>query len=58
MTFAGDHRALSTPVASARQTCAIPYRPSASPQYTGGTWYQSSPGTCFNGLATEITFDT
>jgi hypothetical protein len=43
-------------IASATQTFAIPYRPSASPKCTGGRWFDSSLKACFNGLATTITF--
>jgi hypothetical protein len=49
----------TTPIASATQTFAVPYRPSASPKCTGtdaGKWYQSSSKTCFNGLADNVTF--
>lgn len=48
-----------TLIASATQTFAIPYRPSASPKCTGadtGKWYDNALKTCFNGLATNITF--
>lgn len=48
-----------TPIASATQTFAVPYRPSASVKCTGanaGKWYQSSSKTCFNGLADNVTF--
>jgi hypothetical protein len=43
-------------IASATQTFAIPYRPSASPKCTGGEWFDSSLKACFNGLATTIKF--
>lgn len=50
-----------TLLGSATQTFAIPYRPSADPvNCTGadaGKWYDASSATCFNGLATTITFD-
>lgn len=39
------------------QTFAIPYRPSSDPSCTGGRWKQVSTGDCFNGLASNITFD-
>lgn len=46
-----------TPIASVTQTFAIPYRPSADPNHcTGGEWFDGSQG-CFNGMATNITFD-
>lgn len=47
-------------VATSTQTFSIPYRPSASPKCTGddaGKWYDPSSKTCFNGLATNITFN-
>ncbi|MGZ5481009.1 MAG: hypothetical protein ACXWID_03415 [Pyrinomonadaceae bacterium] len=48
-------------IATRTQTFAIPYRPSADNiNCTGinaGKWYQASSGTCFNGLANNITFD-
>lgn len=46
-------------IATATQTFAIPYRPSASPKCTdtnAGKWWDSSQKTCYNGLATNITF--
>jgi hypothetical protein len=49
-----------TLIASVTQTFAIPYRPSASAKCTGpdlGKWYNASDKTCYNGLATNITFD-
>ena len=45
-------------IASRTQTFAIPYRPSSdNTNCTGGRWFQSSTGNCFNGLANNITFD-
>jgi hypothetical protein len=48
-------------LASATQTFAIPYRPSAdNVNCTGddfGKWYDVASGTCFNGYATKITFN-
>jgi hypothetical protein len=47
-----------TPIATKTQTFAIPYRPSSDNfNCTGGRWYQVTTGTCFNGLASNITFD-
>ena len=52
----------STPgslIATDTQVFKIPYRPSASPKCTGdqaGEWYSDSSKSCFNGLATNITF--
>ena len=45
-------------IATRTQTFSVPYRPSAdNTNCTGGRWYQASTGTCFNGLANNITFD-
>lgn len=46
-------------LATQTPTFSIPYRPSADPACTGanaGKW-QASNGTCYNGFASEITFD-
>jgi hypothetical protein len=43
-------------IGTATQTFAIPYRPSANINCTGGRW-QASNATCYNGLATPITFN-
>jgi hypothetical protein len=55
----GAGNSLGTPVTSATQTFAIPYRPSANnKKCTGeslGEW--SHAGKCFNGKATKITFN-
>jgi hypothetical protein len=58
--YAAGSPAPGAPIASRTQTFAIPYRPSADPLCTGpnaGKWYDSSSGTCFNGLANNIVFD-
>lgn len=45
-------------IAGATHTFAIPYRPSVDTvNCTGGRWYSVAESTCFNGLATEITFE-
>lgn len=44
-------------IATVTQTFAIPYRPSVSANCLGGKWYDSSLKTCFNGFATNITFN-
>lgn len=45
-------------LASVTQTFSIPYRPSTdNTNCTGGRWYQTSSATCFNGLASNVTFD-
>jgi hypothetical protein len=46
----------TTLIASAAQTFAIPYRPSASTKCGDGRWYDTALKQCFNGLATNITF--
>lgn len=43
-------------IASATQTFSVPYRPSASSLCTGGRWYETSSKSCFNGLASDVTF--
>ena len=48
--------ALGDTIVANTQTFAIPYRPSADPDCTGGRW-EAANGTCFNGLATIITFN-
>jgi len=42
-------------ITSKTQTFAIPYRPSADPSCSNGGWLDGN-GTCYNGLATTITF--
>lgn len=45
-------------IATVTETFTVPYRPSADlANCTGGRWYQASTGTCFNGLAHDITFN-
>lgn len=45
-------------IATRTQTFSVPYRPSADhTNCTGGRWYHAVDGTCFNGLATNITFN-
>ncbi|HYX28067.1 MAG TPA: hypothetical protein VE863_05835, partial [Pyrinomonadaceae bacterium] len=51
-------------ILSKTQTFTLPYRPSSDnvncPNYDSqhpGRWYQASTHTCFNGLASNITFD-
>jgi hypothetical protein len=47
-------------LASVTKTFAIPFRPSADARCAGaqlGEWYDSKSKTCFNGLATNITFN-
>jgi len=45
-----------TLITSVTQTFSIPYRPSASPRCPGGEWWDPSLKSCFNGLATDVTF--
>lgn len=56
-----DGKSLGTQIASATQTFNIPYRPSASAQCAAqgsqSKWYQSGTKTCYNGLATTVTFN-
>lgn len=51
----GPGNSVGSLIASVTKTFAIPYRPSASPAC--GTRWQDSSGNCWNGLATNITFD-
>ena len=57
----GTSSTLGTALASTTQTFSIPYRPSASAtcaaQGHSGEWYQSSGRKCFNGYATNVTFN-
>jgi hypothetical protein len=49
-----------TVLAAVTQTFAIPYRPSADPVHcpaTPGKWFDATTTTCFNGFATNVTFD-
>jgi len=55
----GDGVHPGAPITSVTQTFTIPYRPSASPNCTGGNageWWDPSLKTCFHGLADDITF--
>ena len=45
-----------TPIASATQTFAVPFRPSASAKCGDGRWWDNALKSCFNGFATNITF--
>jgi hypothetical protein len=50
----------TTLVATSTQTFTVPYRPSASPKCTGdnaGKWYSSGLKACFNGFASNVTFN-
>jgi hypothetical protein len=51
----GPAPAVGALIASMTQTFDIPYRPSADPSC--GTRWKDTDGSCFNGLATQITFD-
>jgi hypothetical protein len=57
----GPLNSVGSLIASVTQTFAIPYRPSAdNVNCTGanaGKWYHAPSATCFNGLATTITFN-
>ncbi|MEP7158946.1 MAG: hypothetical protein ABI797_05930 [Chloroflexota bacterium] len=52
----GTGNSVGALAATKTQTFAIPYRPSADPDCTGGRW-EESPAVCYNGFATPITFD-
>lgn len=51
-----DPSDLADPIASATQTFAVPYRPSASGKCGDGRWYSNPLKTCFNGFANDVTF--
>jgi hypothetical protein len=53
----GTGGAVGTPITSMTQTFTIPYRPSASASCTDGRWFNASDSTCYNGLATPISFN-
>ena len=44
-------------LATRTQTFTIPWRPEADPTCPGGTAWRASDGSCYNGLAFNITFD-
>lgn len=44
-------------LASVTQTFNVPYRPSASPICADGRWYSPGLKTCFNGFASDVTFN-
>jgi hypothetical protein len=47
----------TTLIKSVTQVFSIPYRPSASASCTDGRWWDTATKACFNGLATNITFN-
>ncbi len=56
----GPSNTVGSLIATATQTFNIPFRPSASASCTGaqaGEWYDAAVASCFNGLATNVTFD-
>jgi len=57
----GAGSAPGTVIGTVTQTFAIPFRPSADNVHcTGpnaGKWFDAASSTCFNGLATNVTFD-
>lgn len=44
-------------IATLTETFEVPYRPSSDNVNCSGQWYDSASQTCFNGLATNISFD-
>ncbi len=56
-----DAAAPTVPIASATQTFAIPYRPSANSAKcegaNAGKWFDTSTKSCFHGMATNVTFN-
>lgn len=59
--YAVDHSAIDPAVGALlgrkTQTFLIPWRPAADPTCPGGTAWRASNGSCYNGLAVNITFD-
>ena len=58
--YANDSGSPGAVLASATQTFAIPFRPSADPVNCPATptkWYSTADHSCYNGFATPITFD-
>jgi hypothetical protein len=53
----GTGDAVGALIASQTQTFQVPYRPSADNVNCTGQWYDSSSQTCYNGFATNISFD-
>ena len=54
----GPNDTVGAPIATQTQTFEVPYRPSTdSINCTGGKWYDNASGQCYNGLATNISFD-
>ncbi len=54
----GLGNAVGSLVGSVTQTFAIPFRPSADPLNCGdGRWYSVADAACYNGFATNITFN-
>jgi hypothetical protein len=49
---------VGTQIGTVTQTFAIPYRPSVDlVNCTGGRWFDASSNTCFNGVASNVTFN-
>jgi hypothetical protein len=54
----GVGNAPGTVIGTMTQTFAIPFRPSADNVHcTGGRWFDAASSACYNGLATNVTFD-
>ena len=53
----GAGNSVGTLIGSVTQTFAIPYRPSASAGCSDGRWFNPADSTCYNGYATNVTFN-
>jgi len=54
----GAGGSVGTQIATTTQTFNIPYRPSADPvNCTGGRWFNTADGECYNGFAYNATFN-
>jgi len=56
----GDNNTVGSLISTVTQTFNIPYRPSADPTdcpSAPSTWYDATDGQCYNGLATNVTFN-
>jgi hypothetical protein len=59
--YAADHSgptpAAGSLLATTTRTVTVPWRPAADPTCSGGTAWRASNGSCYNGLAFNVTFD-
>jgi len=55
--YSTDGWVSGTPLATSTQSFNVPYRPSASSICGDGRWYSGGAKSCFNGLASDVTFN-